>query len=304
MEHSIAVLSQNLKLLLFPIISFVATVAIFLFFLGAFFFQPSGHSYSDKAHWKAVASSVFTQDSIADVSQPHQEGEKPQLVLNKAGAGIAVAVYFFAMFLATFFNVAFYHEIMEAFNGRPVSLRQGFGFALSKIKPILFWSLLAGAVGYLIKQLEQRLGFVGKIVVNLIGLAWSVAAIFAIPVIVCEEITSNPLQVLKSSASSLKKTWGETLAGFAGIQLGVLLLLMTTMIPFGGLVFLGASINNGTLVVLALTTWAIFVVLFSYFASVASNVFHCALYVFASTGAVPAGFTREMMDLAWKHKKS
>jgi hypothetical protein len=37
---------------------------------------------------------------------------------------------------------------------------------------------------------------------------------------------------------------------------------------------------------------------------VASNVYRGALYLYAAQGVVPAPYTQEMMDSAWKFKKS
>ena len=61
------------------------------------------------------------------------------------GSLCLLAVYFVSMFLATFFNVAFYSEIIAALNGRGVSFRRGLGVARSRLPSILAWSLLAGA---------------------------------------------------------------------------------------------------------------------------------------------------------------
>ncbi len=252
-------------------------------------------------------SSVFTQDSLNQLEQasklPKEQREKVQLQLNNTGLVLAALVYFLSMFLATFFNVAFYHEIMNALKGEPVGLRQGFSFALSRLPSILLWSMLAGLVGYLISQLEQRLSFIGKIIVRLIGLAWSVAAIFAIPVIVCQDV-KNPVSVLKASAASLKKTWGETLIGLAGLNLGSVLVIFASAAVFIGAAVTAFAFNHVLIGTIAMVSWIVFIISFSYFVSVASNVYHCALYLFASTGQVPDGYTREMMDLAWKHKKA
>lgn len=38
--------------------------------------------------------------------------------------------------------------------------------------------------------------------------------------------------------------------------------------------------------------------------SVASQIFRCALFLYASDGTLAAPYTEEMMALAWKHKKS
>ncbi len=43
---------------------------------------------------------------------------------------------------------------------------------------------------------------------------------FVIPVLVMEEHPDNPIGVVKQSAGVIRKTWGEALAGYAGLQVG------------------------------------------------------------------------------------
>jgi hypothetical protein len=67
---------------------------------------------------------------------------------------------------------------------------------MGRIKSILVWSLFDEIVGGLIREIEGRLGFFGRIVMGLIGLAWSVACVF---VIGPEEEYSAFAQALKKS---------------------------------------------------------------------------------------------------------
>lgn len=83
--------------------------------------------------------------------------------------GYLTVLYLISMFLLTFFNTAFFNEIINALNGRPVSIAAGLRFALTKLKPIAMWSLLAGVVGIVIEKLEQQFGFFGRWIVGLIG---------------------------------------------------------------------------------------------------------------------------------------
>jgi len=111
------------------------------------------------------------------------------------------------MFIATFFNVAFYHEILAALSGQAVSIGRGLKFASTRLRSILIWTLFAGLVGLLIKTIEERLALVGRIIGRFIGVAWSIAAVFVIPVIVREDQTANPVALLKRSAGILRRTW-------------------------------------------------------------------------------------------------
>ena len=42
----------------------------------------------------------------------------------------------------------------------------------------------------------------------------------------------------------------------------------------------------------------------SYLTGVASQVYKGALYLYAAEGVIPAPYSREMLDMAWKFKKS
>jgi hypothetical protein len=101
------------------------------------------------------------------------------------GSAMLAGVYL-SMFLATLCSVAFNSEILAALSGQAVSIRDGFAVALGRWKSVLLWSLLAGLVGLVIQKLEEHLSFVGRLVMGWVGLAWSVASIFAIPILVRE----------------------------------------------------------------------------------------------------------------------
>jgi hypothetical protein len=63
--------------------------------------------------------------------------------------GMIALAYLPGMFLATFFNVALYSQILQALNGGQVSLARGLALAREKLPAIIAWSLLAGTVGML-----------------------------------------------------------------------------------------------------------------------------------------------------------
>jgi Family of unknown function (DUF6159) len=299
-KSTLSVIGANRKLLVYPILIAAMTVGIFLFFLGPVAFQPTGHAYTEGAHWRAVLDSIVTEDSLQAVSRP---GAEHRLDLTQKGWAFLAVLYFVSMFFATFFNVAFYHEILNALRGRPVSLRGGLSFALGKIPAILTWSLFAGIVGFLIKTLEERLGFLGRIVMKIVGVAWSVASVFAIPVIVESDVV-NPVRALKASAGTLRKTWGEALVGYVGFQLGVLAIVLGSMVLLGGGIWVGVQLESFLVPAVLAAVWLVGILAFGYLLGVADTVYRCALYLFAAEGNVPAPFSRQAMDLAWKMKKA
>jgi hypothetical protein len=247
-------------------------------------------------HWQSISHSLW-QERAATGSQ-HQ-GE---MVFTKGAAIYAGFLYLISMFLATFCNVAFYHEIRAALKGDAVSLNRGFRFALSKLGAVLMWTLFAGLIGFIIRVIEQRVALVGKIIAAILGLGWSIAAVFVIPVLVTEEGNPNPFGVLKKSATTLKQTWGEALIGYAGlgivnavVGLGLLLFLMSS-------VAMAAALQNIWIGVIAGVNWLVAMIIWSYLASIAGHVYRGALYIYATEGVVPQPYDRELLDSAWKFR--
>ena len=298
-KSSVFIVLKHKKLLIFPVLTLFCTGLILLFFLTPIALQKTGYSYSQFAHWKAVGQTVFVESAAS--SEP---GGRSELSLKPLGMVYSAAIYLVSMFLATFFNVAFYHEILNALKGQPVSIRAGLGFGCSKWKPILMWALFAGLVGLIIRTLEEKLSFVGQWIVGLIGLAWSVAAVFVIPAIITEERTVNPLTMLKISAITLKRTWGESLIGYVGLQFGSMLVLLGSLGMFAGAVAVSFWLNNFWILAAAGFVWLVGIFAFSYVMSVASQVYRCALFVYASEGTIPEPYNLELLQMAWKVKKS
>ena len=61
------------------------------------------------------------------------------------------------------------------------------------------------------------------------------------------------------------------------------------------------SLWMGAVVVLG---WLIGMIVFSYLMSVASQIFRCALFLYATQGTLPNPYNEGMMSLAWKTKKA
>ena len=285
-------------LMLFPVVTLALMLFIAVLFLAPVALQPTGHGYTSGAHWKAVADSMFIVDST-----PHQAHHSRQdMSVRPAGMVYFAVMYFVSMFFATFFNVAFYSQILRALKGEEPSIGAGLLFACTKWKSIVLWTLFAGLIGYIIQALERKFGFVGQWILKMIGTVWSIACVFVIPVIVMEEET-NPFAVLKKSATTLKQTWGESLIGYAGVSLA------SGLVTVGSLVFLGAGLALGWLVhsvwlmVAFGLGWLLAMICVGYITSIASQIFRCALYLYATEGNLPQPFTGEMMTMAWKMKK-
>ena len=304
-KSSLAVMRKDKQLLLFPVLTTACTVLIGLLFLFPIAFQPTGYGYESAAHWKAVGSTLYYTDGANYANHDYRHSGQVAVRSVKPLALVYFAVtYFASMFVATFFNVAFYQQILNALNGEVVSIGAGLRFAATKWKPILMWTLFAGLVGYTIKALEQRFGLVGRLVMRLVGTAWSIACVFVIPVLITSERSTNPLTVLKESALTLKNTWGESLIGYAGVSFGSAIVLLLSLVWLGAGIAISVSLQLYWLSALVIVAWIAAMVLWAYVLSVASQIFRCALFLYASHGTLPPPYTNEMVALAFKMKKS
>ena len=313
LKAAFAVLFREKKLLLFPLMASVLTVAVALFFVAPIALQPTGYSYASGKHWAAVyhACVLETQPEVQADPVKHTPYHPAVWHASWWVAPLSAVVYFVSMFLATFSNVAFYHEIMQALNGQSVSIQRGFRFAAARWRAVLLWSLFAGLVGYLINAIEQRVGFLGKIIASLLGFAWSVACIFIIPTLVRDTETANPIRLLQNSAGTLKHTWGELILGFVGLELAFGMIFMGLLL-FAILFFGAAGFYFGfhfhlhyMLIFLAgIGAMLVIAVPLSWISSVVNPIYRCALYIYATEGVVPGTFDKELLDSAWKVKKA
>jgi hypothetical protein len=305
---SFQIIIKNKKLLLFPLLSLFVGVAIMCFVAFLVIRPDMSQHWTDLQHWKAAGKHLkavvdsaskgghLQRNVISDVF--HQT--VPGTVLPYA---FLAAVYLLSMFAATFCNVALYNEIIKALAGEKVSVKEGLRFASRRIPAILTWSLFAGTIGLLIRRLERRFNLLGRIGLRGVSLAWSVASVFVIPVMIREE-SANPIQLLRSSSATIKKAWGESLIGYAGIGLVGLVVVLGSIFLLFVAMFYSFVFNFPPLFFLALALWIPAAMILIYAVGTAGDIYRCALYIYASEGVVPAPFSAELMDAAWRVKKT
>ncbi|MBT4174168.1 hypothetical protein HOC80_03455 [archaeon] len=218
------------------------------------------------------------------------------------------AIYFGLAFIGTFFNVCVVYTAKKRFAGGDAKFMESLKFAFSKIHLIALWSLLAASVGLLLRGLEsmaRKSKGIGSIVIHILrsvlSLAWAIITIFVVPAMVYDDLT--PFKAIKKSISVLKKTWGESLVrhfGLGAIQGAITAAIIFPALIVGALMFLtGNIIGLGFLFLFVV----ILVVLVGMVFTVANAIFNTALYEYASTGNIPAGYSKDIMTYAFIEKK-
>ena len=133
-------------------------------------------------------------------------------------------------------------------------------------------------------------------------MAWSIAAVFAIPVIIQEQPMRNPIKILQQSAMTLKRTWGEGLIGYVGFSAGsaVIFAVLAGAVAVGGR--LALLFKSVWLMIIAGVIWVLGLLFMAYVSGVAGHVYRCALYMYATEGVVPEPYNQDLLDMAWKVK--
>jgi hypothetical protein len=209
--------------------------------------------------------------------------------------------YVLAYFVAIFFNTALVGAALIRMAGGNPTLRDGLAIARSRVGRTFGYALIAATVGLLLQAIEERVGWVGQLVVKLIGVAWTLATFLVVPVLVVRDV--GPIDAVKESAALLRETWGENLIGTVGLGLAFAAAYLVVLAAGGGLILLAVNAGLSVLAVLVLVLAVIALVVLSALQATMQGVYAAALYRHATeTGSSSAGFTPELMAVAFQPK--
>lgn len=257
---SLEVIGAHPKLLLFPVLSGLALIAVVLSFGGAFL---------GLAGFDPQAMEVL-------INRMEQMGEVVFWL-------ITFVFYLVTYFVIVFFNVALVHNVRLIFAGEEPSIQAGISFSAQRAHQILAWAAVAATVGLILKALEERLG---SLVSGILGFAWSLATYFVVPTLAAEDI--GPIEALKRSSSTIRERWGESIG--AGFSLGLFVLAGVVLSIVSGFVF-GYLIHPGIGMLVGFLTFLLTLVV----NGAARNVFLTAAYEHTQ-GNTPDAFDAETLD--------
>jgi hypothetical protein len=221
---------------------------------------------------------------------------------------VLAITYFGLSFIATFFNVCVVYTTKTRFDGGDASFMDSIKFALSKLGPIAAWSLVAASVGLLLRALDrmaERMGGAGEIVMeimtSMLGMAWSVITIFVVPGMVYYDL--GPIDAIKRSVSTVRQTWGESLARHFGLGLMQFLFIVPGII-LGYVLISVAGPGSPTSMLVALAVSGTYILAVALVFSVLNNIFNTALFVYADRGELPSGFDQDTLEGAFRHRRA
>jgi uncharacterized protein DUF6159 len=204
------------------------------------------------------------------------------------------AFYFLTYFVSIFFNAAVVGAATIRLQGGDPTVRDGLRVARQHIGKIAGWAAISATVGLILRSIEERAGFLGKIAVAIIGAAWGAITFFVVPVLLYEPVSVTGS--IKRSVQIFKARWGEQFTGNLALGLALFLIGLPVLIVFGALSFAAPIIGIPLLVVSIAVLAAV--------GSAMSGIFNAALYRYAVAGEAGGAFSAEDLGATFKPKRA
>ena len=246
------VLKADKELVLLPVLSLVATIVVALTFLAP----------------------ILVGGNLATLEDP-----------GTGGYALLFVAYVVLAFITVFFNAALVHAANERLEGGDPSLGSAIRGALLRVGRILPWAIVAATVSLVLRALEERAGAVGRFVVGLAGIAWSLVTFLVIPVLVIEGIGVG--DAIKRSGALFKRTWGENVTAQVGFGLLGLVLVLPAIVVAAGALAAGGAVG-----VLGIGLALVWILAIAMILSALNGIFQTALYRYAAgldLGSTPFG---------------
>lgn len=243
-----------------------------------------------------IAALVFVGLFWDDVLLARAGGE---LVPPSVGDYIVLAVASYVLtFVAIFFQVAQVCAADERMSGGDPTLGSAIRGAASHASAIAPWALLAMVVSMILRAIEERGGWIGRIAAGALGLAWALITYLVLPILVIEGVGVR--EALRRSKDLFTTTWGETVSGEIGMSV-VSFFLILAGVPVALLIGGGGQPELIVLATVLFVGWALVVATVM---GALNIVFRVALYRYATGGDTPTEFDQVDFTSVFPPKRS
>lgn len=274
LKASADLLRSDKSLLMFPLMSGVCSLLV-----AATFLLPMGFSIVSDAHMQQYVGA-------------HRHSPMYYVVM--------FAFYLVQYTVIIFFNTALTSVALQRLRGDDATVADGIAVAKSRLGIIIGYALIAATVGLVLRILQERMGLIGRFVVGLLGLAWTVATFLVVPVLATEEV--GPLEAVQRSVDLLKRTWGENLIGNGGIGVVFGLVMFAAVIVSALLLVAVAGTHSAAAMVTTVAILLMAFILLGMIQSSLQGIYSAALYRYAEEGEVGGGFDQLMLEQAFRPK--
>jgi hypothetical protein len=267
---SFGILGQNKSLLIFPILSGIASVLVLTSFLVPLWLTGALEAWSSSGEGGNAAEYVTL-----------------------------FLFYFCNYFVILFFNSALMFGVFRALAGQPAGVGMALGDATKVLPQILGWAAISAVVGVILNTLEKH-KTIGRIVSGLLGSAWTALTYFVLPVMIVEKM--GPIDAFKRSVEILKTNWGTALIGNFSLGLIGFLIVLPLLIIGGFLVVGGLAAGGIAGMVAGFIAGGALIMLGAAVNSALGNVFRAVLFSHSTGMALPASVDTSALNQAFVSK--
>jgi hypothetical protein len=209
---------------------------------------------------------------------------------------VLFVMYVALAYVTIFFNAALIHAANERLDGGDPTLGSALRGARAKAGQILPWAIVSATVSIILRAIEERAGFVGRLVAGFVGLAWTLVTYLVLPTLVLRDVGVG--DAIKESGRLFKQTWGENVAA----QIGFGLLGFVASLPAIAIIFLAVVSGSGAVIGTGIAVAVVWLITVSVVMTALSGIFQTALYRFATTGSAGGGFNDTTLRTAFRQK--
>ncbi|MEU3644963.1 DUF6159 family protein [Lentzea sp. NPDC034063] len=185
--------------------------------------------------------------------------------------------------VTTFFKAALISQANVALCGEHARIGAGLVAAGRRWPRLLTWSVLTLTASAVLRAIEGYADFALRFLGVLAEIGWNLIAYLVLPVLTLEDVTLRDAP--KRSADLLRRTWGENIAGYAGLSLlGVVAAVAGVAVVIG----LGSLVGGTTALYVCVLLSAAWVLLVAVVLATLNGIYQTVLYRFAAQGTVSA----------------
>ncbi len=197
------------------------------------------------------------------------------------GYALGFLFYLVQYTVVFFFNSALVGAALIRLDGGDPTVSDGLAIASKRMGSILGYAVMAATVGMVLRAISERSGILGRIVMGLVGMAWTLATYMAVTVLVTKDV--GPIEAVKESAALFKRTWGEQVVGNFGMGWAMVAMGLSWALVSLCLIAVAAQVSPWGVAAAAVVAIAGFLFL-GLLGSALKGIYTAALYRYASTG--------------------
>lgn len=282
-KQSWAVLRTDKQLIVFPALSSLACLIVAISF---------------------IAPALLIVD-FSHITHSTPGGTTTQSTQVQPSSNVLYYVWLFGFYFVNYFVIAFFNSALVAcawnrFSGEDTSVQAGLRVAVQRLPQILGWTAVNATVGVVLRMISEKSGIVGKLVIGLIGVVWSIASYFVVPILVVEGV--GPIEAVKRSTATIRKTWGESLTAHVTIGAISMVIFLLSLIPAAAGVAISVATQTWGPAVIGIGVMLVCLIGAGLITSALQMIVVAATYRYASTGMVPEHFDGDLLKQAFRAK--